>query len=406
MKKALKITGIVLAVAACWVLYRAYALPPVGPMGEVIDPEEEVLTSDIIANGVSIVNSNRTGGEYRRDGHPKSQGCALATFRVNDSLDWPYRQGVFAQQKSYKAWIRFSSGNPTVQSDWMPDARGMAIKLLGVLGEKLLDGEMDAHTQDFVMMNNDVFFIDNVRDYAAFTRLQVEGYQKGSILTQFRYFFENASGSIWHPLAWRLRAFREAAGILKWPPKNLLATQYYSIAAYTLGVQNYVKYSARPVACGPQEPVPGSWEWSLSSEVLYEDMVRQINSGRKFCFDFMVQTQIQLKNMPVEDTTIEWKEKDSPFLTVARIEIPKQNIREVENSNFCENLSFSPWHALPQHRPVGGLNRIRKAVYQGISQYRHCKNGVATGEPKDDGSPVLESSVCNANKPFPGSAKN
>jgi hypothetical protein len=120
----------------------------------------------------------------------------------------------------------------------------------------------------------------------------------------------------------------------------------------------------------------------------------------------MIQPQVQQKNMPVEDTTIEWKEKDSPFLAVARIEIPKQDIRKVENSNFCENLSFSPWHALPQHRPVGGLNRIRKAVYQGISQYRHCKNGVATGEPKDDGSPELESSVCNANQPFPGSAKN
>ena len=397
--------GIVVAVVACWALYRAYALPPFGPMGEVIDPEEEVLTSLIIANGVSIVNSNRTGGEYRRDGHPKSQGCALATFRVN-SLDWPYRQGVFAEPKSYKAWIRFSNGNPTVQSDWLPDARGMAIKVLGVLGEKLLDGEENAHTQDFVMMNSDVFLIDNVRDYAAFTSLQVQGYQRHSQLTQFRYFFQDASGSVWNPLAWRLRELRETFGILKWPPKNLLATQYYSIAPYTLGVQNYVKYSARPVACGPQEPVPGSWEWSFSSEVLYEDMVRQINSGRKFCFDLMIQPQIQQKNMPVEDATIEWKESDSPFLPVARIEIPKQNIREVENSNFCENLSFSPWHALPQHRPVGGLNRIRKAVYQGISQYRHCKNGVATGEPRDDGSPVLESSVCNANQPFPGSAKN
>jgi hypothetical protein len=284
----------------------------------------------------------------------------------------------------------------------------MAVKVLGVPGDKLLEGEEHARTQDFVMMNNDVFLIDGVRNYAAFTRLQVQGYQQHSQLTQFRYFFQDAAGRMWNPLAWRLRELREAFGILKWPPKNLLATQYYSISAYTLGVQNYVKYSARPVACGPPDPapVPGSWEWSLSSEVLYEDTRRQLNSGRKFCFDFMIQPQVQQKNMPVEDTTIEWKVRDSPFLPVARIEISKQDIRPAEQSNFCENLSFSPWHALPQHRPVGGLNRIRKAVYQGISQYRRCKNGVATGEPLDDGSLAFEGRACNVNQPFPGPAEN
>ena len=29
----------------------------------------------------------------------------------------------------------------------------------------------------------------------------------------------------------------------------------------------------------------------------------------------------------------------------------------------CEAMSFTPWHALKEHRPLGGINRLRKAVY-------------------------------------------
>lgn len=128
------------------------------------------------------------------------------------------------------------------------------------------------------------------------------------------------------------------------------------------------------------------------------DIVEKANPS---CFDFMVQLQVPDKNMPVEDTTVQWEEKDSPFVPVARIEIPKQDIGPFMQSGFCENLSFNPWHSLPEHQPVGGLNRIRKAVYQGISRFRRCMSGVAFGEPRDDGSPVFDSRVCNPHEPVP-----
>jgi hypothetical protein len=88
----------------------------------------------------------------------------------------------------------------------------------------------------------------------------------------------------------------------------------------------------------------------------------------------MVQPQVAGKNMPVEDATVEWSEKDSPFIPVARIEIDRQQFDTAERNRFCENLSYNPWHALPEHRPVGVMNRIRKVLYQAISRYRRCKN--------------------------------
>ena len=90
-----------------------------------------------------------------------------------------------------------------------------------------------------------------------------------------------------------------------------------------------------------------------------------------------MQLQIPGKNMPVEDPTVLWSEQDSPFLPVARITIPKQVFDTPEQDRFCEDLSFTPWHALPEHEPVGGLNRLRKAVYLEISRYRHARNGSA-----------------------------
>jgi hypothetical protein len=79
--------------------------------------------------------------------------------------------------------------------------------------------------------------------------------------------------------------------------------------------------------------------------------------------------------MPVEDPTVRWKESQSPFVPVADIHIPSQEFDTPARNAFCENLSFNPWHAIEDHRPLGGLNRIRKAVYEEIAVYRHAMNG-------------------------------
>jgi hypothetical protein len=114
-------------------------------------------------------------------------------------------------------------------------------------------------------------------------------------------------------------------------------------------------------------------------------MQKRLASGTA-CFDFMVQLQVPGKNMPVEDTTVEWSENDSPFIPVARIEILKQQFEA--NNQLGENVSFNPWHSLPEHKPIGVMNRIRKAVYLGVSRYRRDMNGVALCEPLDWDHPI------------------
>ena len=85
--------------------------------------------------------------------------------------------------------------------------------------------------------------------------------------------------------------------------------------------------------------------------------------------------------MPVEDPTIVWDEIKAPFIEVATIRIPKQQFNSEAQQTFCENLSYTPWHALAEHRPVGGINRVRKTVYEGISLLRHKLNKAPRVEP-------------------------
>jgi len=99
------------------------------------------------------------------------------------------------------------------------------------------------------------------------------------------------------------------------------------------------------------------------------------------CMNFMIQPRTSDK-LDVEDARTQWSEEDAPFYKVATIHIPKQEFDSPEQLAFCENLSFTPWHALPEHKPLGSINRLRKIVYERISKTRHELNHVDRTEPQ------------------------
>jgi hypothetical protein len=236
----------------------------------------------------------------------------------------------------------------------------MAIKLLGVPGDKLLDDERE--TQDFVLISHPVFFLDSAKDYLTFFR---------------RIFSSN--------LLIRKTALLalSARGLINFFKMNIvvaspLETRYWSVVAYRLGAgphKQAVKYSARP------RPFPGSTALPVPPKPHYlrETMISQLEAGEAQ-FDFLVQPR-KSPAMSVENSMVEWKEEDAPFVRVATITIPRQQFATAERDQLGENLSFSPWHALPAHRPLGAVNRVRRVVYQAISKVRHDLNGAPRREP-------------------------
>src|SRR5690606_26375657 len=138
-----------------------YASKFSGPVSseEEIPPGEAELTRGIIDDAIRIVEAHRDNTRVLRGAHAKAHGCVRAEASVLADLPGTRRQGVFRDPgKIWQAWVRVSNGNAYPQFDRVRDARGMAIKLLDVPGEKLL-GESE---QDFVMFNNSVFFVRDV----------------------------------------------------------------------------------------------------------------------------------------------------------------------------------------------------------------------------------------------------
>ena len=61
-----------------------------------------------------------------RDQHPKSHGCVRAEFVVGPDVPWDLQHGIFAEPRTYAAWIRFSSSSSQPRPDSKRDAHGMA----------------------------------------------------------------------------------------------------------------------------------------------------------------------------------------------------------------------------------------------------------------------------------------
>src|SRR5688572_19001948 len=106
----------------------------------------------------------------RRDAHTKAHGLLKAEFTVIDGLPDHARVGLFSRPATYQAWVRYSSAFSSIASDREVDVRGMAIKVMGVDGEKMLEGGRHEKTQDFLLINHSVFFSPSVKDYVEFSR--------------------------------------------------------------------------------------------------------------------------------------------------------------------------------------------------------------------------------------------
>lgn len=339
--------------------------PSIDPgLDEALYPDEQALAQEI---GVVIEKSIREEyrpGSARRDAHPKAHGCVKAEVQVMDTLPENLTKGVFTPGKTYQAWIRFSNGSTNAtRADIKGDARGMAIKVLGVPGEKLLEDEKRASTQDFIMINHPVFFANDPRRYLSLIANGSSDSFSEKLLTPF------ALGIKGMLIAWRTTRKKIS---------NPLQTRYWSMVPYQLGTgsdRQAVKYSARSCSATP-DPMPDNPRHDF-----LRDALRTTLQKGDACMELLVQPRTS-RSMSVEDSMTEWKEANAPFYKVAAIRIPRQTFDTSEQNEFCEDLSFTPWHAIPEHKPLGVTNRLRKVIYDRISRVRHEMNSARRQEPE------------------------
>jgi hypothetical protein len=334
---------------------------------------EEQWVNDIVESIGHAITKHFDRGRRpaRRDAHAFDNGCVRAIFRVDADLPEHLRQGVFVPGSEYRAWIRFSSGNSEARPAWFFDARGMAIKLMGVSGEKLLDDEK--YTQDFILISHPRFFVDDLRRYKKLLDL----FLRGSFFEQYV-----APVFVLRPSEFIL-ALKANFNFMA----NPLFQQYWSMTPYRLGVDPDRKFAVKYTAKPRLNRMPGFFRrhltrlgWNFSPK---EEMNRTL-AGNEVWFDFYIQRYVNEKSTPIENSKVEWTEDVSPPQHIGKIIIPMQDCMSPEQAVFCENLSFSPWHGLPEHMPLGLVNRVRRVAYREISKLRHRLNQVPLREPTGD----------------------
>ena len=324
---------------------------------ECVPPDEESdIRRSIQALERILQQSRDTSGEVRADVHVKSHGCAAGDFRVLPNLPTELAQGLFEREQTYSAVVRFSNSASQPQADFIPDGRGMAIKLLEVEGERLASEVSGARTQDFVMVNHPAFFAANVKDFLRFEQILAAG--KGEKLAAVN---EALTGGEWNPLHWHWREALTALQIATHLPAHPASHVYFSMAPFRFG--KYVaKYRVRPAG-----ELPGSLLEHMKRLVGQPNalgiMLEETLRTQQLLFEFQVQLRTSDQTMPVEDAMVAWPENESPYRTVALLLLPRQEINTEQQREVCRQLSFNVWHALLAHRPLGGINRLRREVY-------------------------------------------
>lgn len=342
------------------------------PAGEARDITS---TLDTLLNGYLDEFIGNGGKEPAlRQVHAKGHGAVLAQFEVLSSVPQKLRHGMFAQPGIYPAWVRFSNGAQTVQSDLKGDIRAFSIKVLGVPGAKVLDAagarlQDSDHSQDFLASNGKGFFVRRIADYPGFVAALST---KNPILRLAR-------------LAWHFKFRWLEAGNLAGPARrsveSLQTEQYWSQVPYRLGPE-YIKFSLEPrlKAGDSKGDSPDYLRKRLAAALAQEEIV----------FDFTVQRRACPDHMPIDDAAVIWEESHQPFEKVAVVRLLRQDIglREGDNSSsardtLVENMRFFPWHCGVEHAPVGTIGAGRLAIYSGMSRLRRDINGVLE-QPKPD----------------------
>jgi catalase len=306
----------------------------------------------------NLLKTDDVGGGIRRTFHAKAHACVKAFVEPLPNRDRQTYAGLFSDDSNHPAWIRFSNAKGIVAPDKDHDARGMAVKVMGVAGARLSENEKQ--TQDFLVTNKPRGTARTAEDFVEFAEAngKVEPLARYEALTAFF-------------VPHRLGEARELMRVSSKVIDSVAKETYWSGGPFLWGLEEGGTARAVKFKIEPCREKDGTLAPALSGDIrakspeedyLKSDLVRLL-AKHELCFQMSVQIQKDPVKQPIEDGFEEWKESETPALPVARIKIPRQKFDTSEQNEFCEHLTFNPWHGLKDHRPLGDLNRARRQVY-------------------------------------------
>jgi len=317
---------------------------------ERVAPDEGERFERLAALLRGIQHERAAGGPARRALHAKATAAPRATLRTLPGIPEWARVGIFASAAQLPALVRFSNGSGAVQADAVPDVRGMAVKVIGVPGRKLIPGLQDCKTQDFLgILTPDM----PVATPDAFIRL-VRAISGPKILALPRLI--GAFG-----LLRLVPTLRKLSAGLNRPFPSLAEATWFTPAPIRWG-EEAVKFAFFPAPSSAPEALTAPRD----ADYLHLELATRLRAG-SLAWDLRIQRFVDETHTPIEDPSVAWDPAIAPWVAVGRLELPEQDLDSpgsVERARRVERLSFDPWHAPEEFRPLGAMMRARAPAYR------------------------------------------
>ena len=327
-------------------------------------PDEEEFLQSIISSFDKQMRGLWKPGGFERGGNTKTHGIVRGEFIVHDNLAPEFRHGIFAKPQTFRAWVRFSGPGPYITPD-IDDVGFMSIsiKLMGVPGQKLMDEEQ--FTQDMFGVSPPTFVTPDTKANA---QLQIESLKNAQIFYFLNFHRPHLLDLIMQGLWIKTQS-------------SPLEAPYFSCVPYLLGEGQAMQYSVWPTSTR-KTPIP-RLPFRPPDDYLRNAMAATLAAG-DVELDFRIQRQTDPHLMPIENAGVLWPERLSPRVSVATLRLPRQIFTSASQMEFAKRLSYNPWHAIPEHRPLGNQSRARRRMYYELSKLRHTMNAVPHFEPTGD----------------------
>ena len=348
---------------------------------EEIQPNEDQLGDETVASMARVARLMFEKNRHAiRDAHAKSHGIIRGELHVYPNLPEHLAQGMFKEAKTYPVIIRLSTSPGAIEPDSQPAVKGFALKIIGVEGKKFLAEEADAVTQDFLMVNDTIIPTGDVKTYHDM-QLRIEKLAHGPEILQTAI---NKVGVLADKALEILEDLggpkKEVNMVVQAHPNNHMLGETYT----TLGAIRYGDYVAK-VGITPLsdnlKALAGK-EMDVSEPGAYRDMVSEFFRTQGGEYELRAQLCTDLKTMPVEDASIDWPQDQSPYQALGKIVLPAQDTFSPARRVYADDvLSYNPFHCLPEHLPLGSINRVRIKAYASSTQYRHATNAQPKVEP-------------------------
>ena len=290
--------------------------------------------------------------------HTKSHGLISAEMEIYDNLPEPLAQGMFATPKKLPLVMRFTTVPGDILNDKLCTPRSLAIKILGVEGERL-SGSEEATTQNFLFVNGSSFLSSSVQQFLSNLKILATS-DNSPEFKQFLSQILQATSKLIDSLSGGRQRLLNSEGQSE---PNILGETYFSQDPILYG--NYMaKVALVPIApkllALKDKPV----DISFASDSLKKSVVDFFITNTAE-WELRVQLCTDINQMPIEDSSVIWSEEMSPYLPIAKITAKPQIAWSPYRSQLVDNgMMFSPWHGIKSHRPLGSVTRLRKMSYE------------------------------------------